>query len=59
MVGANDRLRGRAGHSSDRYFDFKNDYKGQITFFSWKFSMNFCRALRIQEVLACSHTSAT
>ena len=29
------------GIRGDRYFDFKNDYKGQITFFRWKFSMNF------------------
>ena len=29
------------GIRGDRYFDFKDDYKGQIIFFRWKFSMNF------------------
>ena len=29
------------GIRGDRYFDFKDDYKGQITSFRWKFSMNF------------------
>jgi len=36
------------GVRADRYFDFKNDYKGQITFFSLEVFDELCRALRIQ-----------
>lgn len=43
-----DCMAGR-GIRSDRYFDFKNDYKGQITFFSLEVFDELCRALRIQE----------
>jgi MOSC domain-containing protein YiiM len=37
------------GIRGDRYFDFKNDYKGQITFFSADVFDELCSALRIQE----------
>jgi len=43
-----DCMAGR-GIRSDRYFGFKNDYKGQITFFSLDVFDELCRALRIQE----------
>jgi MOSC domain-containing protein YiiM len=39
------------GIRGDRYFDFKNDYKGQITFFSLEVFEELCSALQIQ---ACS-----
>ena len=39
------------GIRSDRYFDFKDDYKGQITFFSLDVFDELCTALQIQ---ACS-----
>jgi len=39
-----------AGHGirGDRYFDFKDDYKGQITFFSLEIFDELCGALQIQ-----------
>jgi MOSC domain-containing protein YiiM len=37
---------GRGIHG-DRYFDFKNDYKGQITFFSLEVFNELCDALQI------------
>jgi MOSC domain-containing protein YiiM len=37
------------GIRADRYFDFKDDYKGQITFFSMEVLDELCRALRIQD----------
>jgi MOSC domain-containing protein YiiM len=39
-----------AGHGirGDRYFDFKDDYKGQITFFSLEVFDELCSALQIQ-----------
>jgi len=39
-----------AGHGirGDRYFDFKDDYKGQITFFSLEVFHELCGALQIQ-----------
>lgn len=43
-------LAGR-GIRGDRYFDFKDDYKGQITFFSLDVFDELCSALQIQ---ACS-----
>jgi hypothetical protein len=43
-------LAGR-GICGDRYFDFKDDYKGQITFFSLEVFDELCSALQIQ---ACS-----
>jgi MOSC domain-containing protein YiiM len=39
------------GIRGDRYFDFKNDYKGQITFFSLEVFNELCGALQTQ---ACS-----
>jgi MOSC domain-containing protein YiiM len=40
-------LAGR-GIRDDRYFDFKDDYKGQITFFSIEVFVALCSALRLQ-----------
>ena len=39
------------GIRGDRYFDFKDDYKGQITFFSVEVFDELCSAMEIQ---ACS-----
>ena len=36
------------GLRGDRYFDFKDDYKGQITFFSLKIFDELCGTLQIQ-----------
>jgi len=36
------------GIRGDRYFDFKDDYKGQITFFSLEIFDELCGALQIQ-----------
>jgi MOSC domain-containing protein YiiM len=36
------------GICGDRYFDFKDDYKGQITFFSLEIFDELCGALQIQ-----------
>ncbi|HMF46045.1 MAG TPA: molybdenum cofactor biosysynthesis protein [Candidatus Udaeobacter sp.] len=40
-----------AGHGlrGDRYFDFKDDYKGQITFFSLEVFDELCRAMQIHD----------
>ncbi len=43
------------GIRGDRYFDFKDDYKGQITFFSLEVFDELCSALQIQ---ACSPAPA-
>jgi MOSC domain-containing protein YiiM len=43
------------GIRGDRYFDFKDDYKGQITFFSLEVFDELCGALQIQD---CSPVSA-
>jgi MOSC domain-containing protein YiiM len=37
------------GIRGDRYFDFKNDYKGQITFFSGEVFDELCAALHIED----------
>jgi len=37
------------GIRGDRYFDFKDDYKGQITFFSLEVFDELCAALQVQE----------
>jgi len=37
------------GIRGDRYFDFKNDYKGQITFLSLEIFNELCGALQIQD----------
>ena len=36
------------GLRGDRYFDFKDDYKGQITFFSLEVFDELCGALEVQ-----------
>jgi hypothetical protein len=36
------------GIRSDRYFDFKDDYKGQITFFSLEVFDELCSAMQLQ-----------
>src|SRR5262245_25881863 len=36
------------GIRGDRYFDFKDDYKGQITFFSLEVFDELCSALQLQ-----------
>src|SRR6476646_511427 len=36
------------GVRDDRYFDFKDDYKGQITFFSLEVFEELCSAMQIQ-----------
>jgi MOSC domain-containing protein YiiM len=37
------------GIRGDRYFDFKDDYKGQITFFSVKIFDELCSAMQIHD----------
>jgi hypothetical protein len=37
------------GIRGDRYFDFKDDYKGQITFFSLEVFDELCGALAVQD----------
>jgi hypothetical protein len=41
---------GRGLHG-DRYFDFKEDYKGQITFFSLEVFDELCGALRVKGIV--------
>jgi MOSC domain-containing protein YiiM len=43
------------GIRGDRYFDFKDDYKGQITFFSLEIFDELCNALQLH---ACSPSLA-
>lgn len=43
------------GIRGDRYFDFKDDYKGQITFFSLEVFNELCSGLQLQD---CSPASA-
>jgi MOSC domain-containing protein YiiM len=43
------------GIRGDRYFDFKDDYKGQITFFSLEVFAELCSAMQLQ---ACSPSLA-
>jgi MOSC domain-containing protein YiiM len=40
------------GLRGDRYFDFKTDYKGQVTFFSLEVFDQLCDALRVQGIPA-------
>ena len=40
---------GGQGIRGDRYFDFKNDYKGQITFFSFEVFDELCGALQVRD----------
>jgi MOSC domain-containing protein YiiM len=37
------------GIRGDRYFDFKDDYKGQITFFSLEVFNQLCSALQLED----------
>ena len=37
------------GIRGDRFFDFKNDYKGQITFFEWETYDSLCRELHVRD----------
>jgi len=37
------------GIRGDRYFDFKDDYKGQITFFSLEVFDELCNAMQIRD----------
>jgi MOSC domain-containing protein YiiM len=39
------------GLRGDRYFDFKEDYKGQITFFSLEVFAELCDALGVTKIL--------
>jgi MOSC domain-containing protein YiiM len=43
------------GIRGDRYFDFKDDYKGQITFFSFDVFNDLCAALHLH---GCSPAAA-
>src|SRR5438046_2646215 len=38
------------GIRGDRYFDFKDDYKGQVTFFSLEVFDELCNALNMQGI---------
>jgi ABC-type amino acid transport substrate-binding protein len=40
------------GIRGDRYFDFKDDYKGQITFFSLDVFEELCAALSLDDCFA-------
>jgi MOSC domain-containing protein YiiM len=44
-----------SGIRGDRYFDFKDDYKGQITFFSLEVFEQLCTALDLHD---CSSAAA-
>src|ERR1700740_1602973 len=35
------------GLQGDRFFDFKDDYKGQVTFFSWENFAALCDELKL------------
>lgn len=37
------------GLCGDRFFDYKEDYKGQITFFAWEVYEDLCRRLKIHD----------
>jgi len=45
-VGEVDCVSGR-GLQGDRFFDYKDNYKGQITFFAWETYQAICRALAV------------
>jgi hypothetical protein len=38
-----------SGIIGDRFFNFKPDYSGQITFFSWEIYERLCRELNLQK----------
>lgn len=37
------------GLVGDRYFDYKRDYKGQITFFAWETYIDLCRRFDVTD----------
>src|SRR5450756_1436980 len=37
------------GLRGDRFFDYKEDYKGQITFFAWEVYEDLCRQFKIHD----------
>ena len=37
------------GLVGDRYFDYKQNYKGQITFFAWETYADLCRRFRVTD----------
>lgn len=37
------------GIEGDRYFDFKDDYKGQVTFFAWEVHERLCAQFGIRD----------
>lgn len=38
------------GIEGDRFFDYKPDYKGQITFFSWEVYEQLCEQLQVNHI---------
>jgi MOSC domain-containing protein YiiM len=40
-----------AGHGlrGDRFFDYKQDYKGQVTFFSWEIYQELCATFQVAD----------
>ena len=43
------RLLAGRGIEGDRYLDFKDDYKGQVTFFAWEVYERLCAQFRIHD----------
>jgi len=37
------------GLKGDRFFDYKDNYKGQITFFDWERYLDLCEALHLDD----------
>ena len=37
------------GLKGDRFFDYKEDYKGQATFFAWETYLEMCKALEVKD----------
>jgi len=37
------------GLRGDRFFDYKENYAGQVTFFSWETYQNLCQTLHVQD----------
>jgi MOSC domain-containing protein YiiM len=38
------------GVRGDRFFEFKQDYKGQVTFFSWETYRDLCQTLHVENI---------